>query len=243
MNKKINWSDIEFTDILSRASAYAIVWNGVYKGKKVAIKMVQLKTGIYWDKENSICAKGESGKKISNKYKKIFKSDDGIPFAHFEFMDHRPVSINRFENEAESLYKYGNKYKIAPKYYGQTIKEMDNGIHYGFLVMELMDCSMKDIIVKRDFTENEEKIIKKLINKMHRKYECVHRDLKPSNICGLLDSNGEVYKVKLIDFQSMASIGKIGKSEFNSCVKNDWENYNYRKGVNIESRNRAKKIC
>lgn len=45
-------SCLVFTDILSRRTAYGLIWLGRYRHRPCVIKMIMLTTGIHYDKIN-----------------------------------------------------------------------------------------------------------------------------------------------------------------------------------------------
>ena len=225
----IRFSDIIFDEIISTDSSYGVIWKGIYNSNPVAIKMVMIKKGIYYD--------FDSCKEKHGKYtRKYFEVDETKPFLHTHFLDHRPVSLHAFDNEVYTLNTF-SKLNLAPKLYGYCIDNTHNNIHYGFIVMELLDGSVKDIIIHRSLSKPEKKIIIELINLMHHKYKCVHRDLKPSNIGIFLDANKQIIRCVLIDLQSALFKKEMeNRSEFDELVGIDWELYKERYKMNIRNR-------
>ena len=233
----INFSDINFDEIISIDSSFGIIWKGTYKNTQVAIKMVMLRKGNYY-----VFDKTDHDYKKHHKNKSYFEQDSSKPFLHTYFLDHKPVHFDTLENEVYSLNKFANL-NLAPKLYGYCINNQPNNIFYGFIVMELLDGSVKDIIMERALTRPEKNIIYELIDIMHIKHKCVHRDLKPSNIGMFLDNNKQIIRCVLIDLQSAVFKKHLElkryqnrDKEFEELIEHDWFLYNSRYKANKKNR-------
>ena len=86
-----------------------------------------------------------------------------------------------------------NECENSIKYYGFFIKE-----NFTYLVLELCDCNLEQIIEKINLKEKE---IKELLNKVFKimhDNKIIHRDIKPENILIKRENNKNIYK--LIDY-------------------------------------------
>lgn len=101
------------------------------------------------------------------------------------------MTLMAFKTEIDNL-MFLAKEGFAPKLYGHIEKD-----GYGFIIMEKLDCSVKDILLKRLLSYNEKEIVKKMIEKLHT--IAVHSDLKPSNIGVKLDKNGKIERACVFD--------------------------------------------
>ena len=72
-------------------------------------------------------------------------------------------------------------------------------MHYGFIVLEKMSLSVKDILLKRDLASTELEYIKSKIAKLHSQ-GIIHGDLKPSNIGANLDGSGQIKLIRILDW-------------------------------------------
>lgn len=191
----INFNDVKFNEFpLSTDSAYSLIWSGKYKNKKCAIKMVVLTTGNFYDKDNNSYV--EDGIVIVNE-PRCFKKDDKVPFLHTKFLKKRAMSKINFLKEIENQKKL-EKMNLTPKIYGFFKSHKIKGIQYAFIVMELLDTSLRDLLKIRKISESEEIKIVELIMNMNIKYRIIHRDLKPANI-GIKLSNNKIHKVYVLD--------------------------------------------
>lgn len=208
--------NITFDGILSKGSYYGVVWNGLYKGKKnCVIKMVRIANGL-----------------TDEKY---FQNNDHKPFKHKLFLDKTAMRHDVFINEVnkqKTLYGFG----LAPKIYSYWVDKESSYFHYGFIVMKKMNCTVKDILLKRDLSENENIIINSLINRLHQTHEIVHRDLKPANIGVFLDSNGWILKCLFLDCCNVRFKSDVSPLEFSRLVKQDWNKYELHTHKNIKQR-------
>jgi len=202
--------EITFDKIISDDTVYSIVWEGTFKGKTCVIKMIKLDTGIC-----DTCAS-------------IYECSNEEPYRHKDFKYKKPMSVDNFLEEIK-MQKYLNDKGLAPKVYEHwTCNKYE--VHYGFIVMEKLDCSLKQLIKKRSIGHDEEKIIFKMINQLHS-YKIIHGDLKPSNIGVNLDSNGKIIFCCFLDCQKV----KRNCYNINNYIKRDWHNYYEHKKNNMSS--------
>lgn len=210
---------ITFDGILSTESWYGVIWNGIYNNtEQCVIKMVLLSEGSFEDK-------------------RYFLRNDRDPFRHKEFYNRRSMSRESFLEEANKQ-KILNDYGLTPKVYDFWIDDKSFAVHYGFIVMERMDCTIKHILLKRDLTNMENQSIKILINDMHQEHKIVHRDLKPANIGVDLDADQQIRRCLILDCAGIKFKKKLPDDQFNKLTKIDWGNYEKKKMENIMMRNK-----
>ena len=196
-------------------------------------------------------AEKQSTMTITPKLSCYFEKNDHDPYRHKEFKHRRAISRYAFLNEVTELTHLG-LLNLAPKVYGyyfsygaptfptisqilptsnQYIPESKSNltcvspIHYGFIVMEKVDGSVKDILRKRALDKSEEKIISEIINQIHQCYGSVHGDLQPSNIGIYLNKKGKIHKACFFDCQKIKHKEKYTPEEFNKLIKKDWKMY------------------
>lgn len=214
MHKNI-LNEIRFKKIISNRSVHGLVWSGIYKNSDCVIKMVVLKSGKYPKKNPD-----------------YFKHNDIDPFSHKEFRDLKPMSEKAFLKECTE-YSYLSKLKLSPIMYGYWITETKNDIRYGFIVNEQLDCSIKDILLKRELNKKEKKLVDKFIDKLHDA-GIAHGDLKPSNIGVYLNSKNEIEKCYALDCQKVTRKKNLSKSDFEYKINRDNRKYKQHVVKNIE---------
>lgn len=206
----IDFNNIYFVDILCNNTTYGLMWNVIYEEKECVVKMIMIKSGLYYDKYTD----------YNHQY---YKSDDKIPFLHTKFITHKAATMEQFSHEVKEL-AYLSNVDMAPQFYGHCIVDR-GGLHYGFIIMEKVDASVKDIIVNRSLLDNENKLISDLIDKLHKTHNKIHGDMKPSNIGVFLDSNKNIIKCVFLDCQKIRNKHKISNSQFNKLVDDDYDTY------------------
>lgn len=226
MSKPIPISDrVKFIDVISSGSAYGLIWSGYFDKQPCAVKMVMLTSGYHHDKSKGY--RTGDGEKIPGGKKstpQIFEQNGCVPFLHREFRGRQSMTREAFMCEAKELINL-SQLKLAPRVYGYGICDKLFPIHYGFIVMEKMDCSLKDIFLQRSIDSDEFAIVKEAVDTMHHKHQIVHKDMKPSNMGINVDSQGRVKKCLMFDCQKMQHISAMSHSEFDKFVKRDWEIY------------------
>ena len=153
-----------------------------------------------------------------------FEKNDPDPFRHREFRHRRAISRQAFLHEVTELTHLG-LLNLAPKVYGYYFSDCSAPIHYGFIVMEKVDCSLKEILSQRGLEKSEEEIINQTINQMHQSYGSVHGDLQPTNIGVYLNSVGQINRVCFFDCQKVKHKEKYSHREFQKLVEKDWKMY------------------
>ncbi|ARF12513.1 hypothetical protein Klosneuvirus_6_75 [Klosneuvirus KNV1] len=202
MHKALN--KIKLDKIISNDTVYSIVWGGKYENKRCVIKMIVISSG-----------------KTKEKY---FKENAEKPFLHKEFKDKKALSPREFKHETEAYLKF-EKLGMGPKIYDYGIHK-DYDIHYGLIIMERLDCSIKQILMKRELTHKEHELVNNLIDKLHNKHEIVHGDMKPSNIGVYLNEKGEIKECYFFDCQKVKYKKDYDSGIFRQLVTHD--NYVYR---------------
>ena len=197
---------ILFNTILNDTGIYGIIWDGMIDDKPCAIKMVSLTSGEKF-KENPI----------------KYKNNMVKPFLHDAFLNHKSMTKDAFLYEANQLLNL-SKIGLAPNVNGFWICDSLHNIHYGFIVMDKMDSSLKSIISKRSLSEKETNIVETLINETHTK-GIIHGDLKPSNIGVLLNPDQEIIKCLMLDTQKIKYRDSLSTDKFKSLINRDWHNY------------------
>jgi hypothetical protein len=225
---------INFVSILSSETVYGLIWNGYYKGNACVIKMIVLKSGIYYDKISRKYMDGKINKEIDYKFGEECFDNENIPFIHSQFKNHKAMTAESFNHEVQASALLSN-YGLGPQFYGHCIVSK-NGINYGFIIMEKGDCSVKDLLLKRSLMSNEESTIKRAINRLHNEYGIIHGDLKPSNIVVSLDSNGYIARCMITDCQKIKYGGRYDDYTLQRMIDNDWGKYNMHVEKNTRER-------
>ncbi len=206
----INLENIVFKDIISYSSSYGIVWKGTYKGKPCAIKMIVLTSGDHFDKTNGVYVGNESS----------FTKKNKVPYLHHYFKRKRAMSKSLFKLEIYNQYLLNND-SLSPKIHMYGKSHHINDIQYGFIVMDLLDKSLRDVIRERKLHEPEKKLITEMFINLHVKKHMVHGDSKPANIGVNLDSKGNIKQVMFFDFRTLKSKKDMTEEEFDKGVKSD----------------------
>jgi tRNA A-37 threonylcarbamoyl transferase component Bud32 len=194
--------NIVFDKIISNSSVYGIIWSGKYKNKKCALKLVVLSSG-----------------KTKSKY---FKYNDKVPFLHKEFLEKKCMNVDNFMFEVKAYVKL-SKLNFAPKVYDYGIIK-DFPIHYGYIIAEKMDCSVKDILLKRRLKSSEKDKINQAIDILHRS-GVVHGDMKPSNIGVYLDKDSYIKECYFFDCSKVKYASNYEKEDFCYLIEHDIRNY------------------
>lgn len=198
--------DLDFGGILSAQTTYGVVWKAKLGKRPVAVKMVVLTTGPHYDRRKEQHVDGYSGSRSKKARKSshaasCFAANEPTPFEHTRFADRKAMTKDEFRTEAERtdrLHSLG----LGPRYYGRLYATAANGVRYALIVMERADCSVKDVILKRDVTRAERKLVGELIAGMHRR-GITHGDCKPSNIVVWLAQGGTIERARFVDGQKV----------------------------------------
>ena len=216
-----------FDEVISRRTAYGLIWLGRYRHHTCVIKMIMLTTGVHYDKNSQEYRTPQNQPMTELAADKHFNHNDIKPYFHLDFRHRRSMTPEAFFKEIDDLINL-SRLSIAPKVFGYGINH-NYPIHYGFIVMEKVDCSLKDIYLKRELDVDEGKIIKDIINRMHDVHGIIHGDLKPSNVGVYLDKQGHIKNACLFDCQ---------KNRHRENMTAD----NFRRSANRESMNFKKHI-
>lgn len=253
---------LTFSDVLSRRTAYGLIWLGQYRCSPVpnqerqitsrqpaqpcVVKMIMLTTGIHYDKNAHeyrgppIQPPGTAKRTTTpttptemfrtlneNEVDKYFSRNANKPFYHMDFRHRRSMTMEAFYKEVDDLVILSHL-GMAPSVYGYGVNR-DHPIHYGFIVMEKVDCSLKDIYLNRTLTPPENQIITHLIESLHHTYGMIHGDLKPSNIGVYLNTKGQVEDACFFDCQKIKHIGDGEYTETDFWKMADHEKENFQK--------------
>lgn len=222
--KLIDTKDVRFCKIIKKTTVYGIIWKCHYNDDTCAVKIVTLKTGIYYDKKSKIYMDGNTNQRIDQSIAKEKLREIGHPFIdNDDFENHKAMELSSFNNEMNGLIHL-NQYKLTPKYYGYCIINM-NGVNFGLIFMQKVEATIKDILLKRKLTSKEEYIIEKTINKFHYKYGMIHNDLKPANIGVFMDSKFLIKQCVFIDCDKLKKIVQEPELVKNQILK-EWKHYN-----------------
>jgi len=189
--------NVSFHNIISDNTHYGIIWSGLYNSLDCVIKVVLLNTGIHYNKLIHKYQNNSLSIKTINAHK-YFALDDTVPYLHTLYHKKKSMSVPKFTHEFTML-KIVNNINLAPKVFHHWIDQTSYPVHYGFIVMERLSKTVKDIILERDLISHELNYIRSRINKLH-KNNIKHGDLKPSNIGVYLDSHGYINKIRIIDW-------------------------------------------
>lgn len=192
-------SQITFGELLDNTGVYGVVWNATLNNNPVAVKIISLTSNI-----SSHSSEDEFGSpQLSPEF----------------FKNHKKMTLEAFLREANHLLNLSNL-NLSPLVRGYWIYNNQ----YGFIVMNKMNSSLKNILIKRNLNMNESYIIKSFINRMHNK-GIIHGDLKPSNIGVSLNSKGKIVGCKVFDAQKVRQIEDTSTEEFKRFVNRDREMY------------------
>jgi len=208
-----------FNSVISSRSAYGLIWEGEHNNKKVVTKMIMLDTGFHYDKDNKVY-KDPLNNIISENIASVYFSKNGNkPYYNTQFVHRRSMSIQNFKSEYKKQIEL-SAHRLAPEVYN-IIYCNNYPIHYAFIVMKKMDCSLKDVILSRNNISNEEwTIVNNAIDKLHKKYKYSHGDMKPSNI-GINLKNNKIYSVKFIDCNKVLNIDASQLLDVEKYIRRD----------------------
>jgi hypothetical protein len=214
---------LQFLDIISKRTAYGLIWTGKYLHKDVVIKMIMLTTGIHFDKNTGKWHDGEQRELSEEEASPYFKVSDVKPYSHIDFMHRRSMTPLAFGNEVKSLIGLSDK-GLAPKVHGFGFN-VEHPIHYAFIIMERVPSSIKDILLTRKLTKSETATVYNMIDYLHNKCGILHGDLKPSNMgCWLDKSCKRIIKVCFFDCQKVAQ-GDPKDEKFQARANREIDNF------------------
>lgn len=229
-----DFNKLRFNNLLSKDTVYSLIWEGYYGNKICAIKMVILKSGLYYDVVNKKYIDGNKNREVDYATVKRYFHDEDIPFVHSNFKERKAMSIESFNHEIKQLTHLA-KIGLGPQLYGHCIINRQ-GIQYGFIIMDRVDCSVKQIILNRNLTYDEENIIKRTISKLHNEHAVIHGDLKPSNIGTYLNKHGYINKCVFLDCQKVKLCDKYDSQSLQKMIESDLKKYETHIKKNIDER-------
>lgn len=188
---------LQFESIISDKTHYGIIWEGTYENKVCVVKVVILNTGVHYNKKEGKYYDGENH--ISKRRAlKLFSKNREAPYLHTRYVKKKAMDIDVFYHEVKMIKNVG-KLGLAPKLFDHWVDRTTSRIHYGIIVMEKLERTVKDILINRNLRNKELNYILDKINNLHDN-GIKHGDLKPSNIGVYCDKLGEIIKVKIIDW-------------------------------------------
>ena len=222
-SQKINEDDdhqyLVLNDIISKDTVYGIVWDGTIQDKSCIVKMVKLNTGTI-DSDDD-----------------IFSQCDNDPYNHTMFKHKKAMSLEYFNHEVKQL-KNLSDIGMAPKLYKSWICDKYD-VHYGFIVMEKYDCSLKDIIVKRKLTHTEKTMVDGLIQKLHN-VGFIHGDMKPSNM-GVRLSEKRIKSLCFFDCSKVKDLENFSEEDRKKLIQKDYAFFKKHKKQNSVLRTKNNK--
>lgn len=223
-----------FGEIISKRTCYGLIWAGQYNKHPCAIKMIMLTSGIHYDKNIGEYMTSSGDMLPEDQINRYFDHNDPIPFMNIDFRHRRSMTPEAFLSEIDDLIGL-SKLGIAPIVYGYGIN-LSHDIHYGFIIMEKVDCSLKDIYLSRNLSKKENKLVIQAIEQLHDEHGIIHGDLKPSNIGVYLDTNRKIQRVCFFDCQKNKHKGDYTVEEFTDLGTRELGNYQKHIAKNIKER-------
>lgn len=224
MTLKCAGKTVFLNEILSKRTAYGLIWGGTYLEQPCVIKVIMLTTGIHFDKNTGLHLNGKGKKISSTEVQQCFGSDGPNPFKHTEFIHRRSMTPDAFLLEANNLIRL-NQLNLAPTMHGYGFCNQLFKIHYAFIVMQRVDETLKDIFILRKLKTKEDTMVEEMINKLHQTYGIVHGDMKPSNIGVTLDAEGQIIASYFLDCQKIKYRQDYDEKSFNRLILSDWHVY------------------
>jgi serine/threonine-protein kinase RIO1 len=192
-----------------------------------------LSTGVHYDKNAQQYQLANQTPITEAAAEQYFGHNETKPFYHIDFRHRRSMTFDDFFKEVDDLIILA-QLGIAPTVYGYGINR-DHSIHYGFIIMKKVDCSLKDIYLNRSLSPHENEIVTHLIDDLHNQYGMIHGDLKPSNIGVYLDSKGHIGGVCFFDCQKIKHIDDYQPHEFAKMADREMENFQKHMIKNLDS--------
>lgn len=214
-------------DLISSESVYSLVWSVQYQGHICALKTVILDSGCHRLKNKYYLGSKSISLAQAEKY---FEKLD-VPWNNRLYLDKKGLSEHKFQQEVENLKKLANL-NLVPKIYDFGIYKNGN-VHFGYIIMDKLDTTVKKILLNRNLTATEDKKISKLITKLHSN-SYLHHDLKPSNI-GVYLENDEIKSCLFLDCQKVEFLPE-NDHDLNSGIQIDLTHYQKHVKKNIKER-------
>ena len=186
-------SDLIFDTILSEGT-YGIVWSATVATFSrpttvVAVKVVVLTAGVYYDRAEK-CYRDGSRQNQECKSTCFNRVNKTPPFHHALYKKRKAMPIYEFLKEVEQqtqlaslglgLKVYDSIITMEPES-ADSVQGESQKIIYGMIIMDIVDCSLKQVIIQRDLTAKEQAIIEDLKKRM-AEVGIIHGDFKPSNL-------------------------------------------------------------
>jgi len=191
--------NFKFGRIISNDTVYGVVWSGIFENVRCVIKIVKL-----IDEKNNF------------KYYEVNNMEE----INKEFNNKKSMNILKFNNEVNASKRLSDL-KLAPKFY---LAGMIKNSEYGFIINKRLNCSIKDILLKRSLNSFEKEKVKNLIDKLHTS-GISHGDMKPSNIGIYLDSNNQILKCLFFDLCKIKYNSDHSTSDFSNFIERDLKTY------------------
>ena len=160
-----------------------------------------------------ILTSGLHYKNSSKSNQKFFLHDNRVPYLHSQFHNRKALSNDKFDREVDMIKKL-SKIQLGPTLYASWKNKSDYPMHYGFIVMEYFEDTVKGVLSNRDLTDLEMERIKVAIHKLHQHGIC-HGDLRPSNIGVNFGSEGFIEEVRFLD------LAKVEQTHNHKRIKRD----------------------
>jgi tRNA A-37 threonylcarbamoyl transferase component Bud32 len=172
--------------------------------KKCILKVVSLRTNIYFDKKkNAYYNKKGIELMTADAIKNYYTVDDDPPFQHSKFKNKESVTVSAFNNECK-MQQTAAEHDIAPKIFAFGVHNTKN-ISYGLIIMEKMDCTLKELLrcvynIVPTEIHNPNPLITNAIIKLHE-IGLYHGDISFANIgINVHHSTLVIKSCKLLDF-------------------------------------------
>lgn len=216
--------EFDVDKVLSDKSYFGVVYRAQLKQqaplavavKHVAVKQVLLCSGLHYDRLGKQYVAGG----------KTWCSTHARRALDPKFHKRRCMPVERFTRECAKMHQLWTL-GLAPQVLGYWT-ERSGPAHYGFLVMQLCDGTVKDVIAKRPLDAAEDALVLEVISRFHG-LGYAHGDLKPSNVGVLLGADGRVTSALIIDCATVAKPRRGLKGD----VKDD--NRRYRRRLKQQS--------
>jgi serine/threonine protein kinase len=231
INKMSCLDNIKIIKLISNTTIYGLIWDVIYKDEiSCALKIVILDSGIHRHTDGHYY---NNNRRLSSyRAQKYFVKGDN-PFNHEEFIYKKAMNEKIFLKEARNI-QLLSEIDLSPHVYDFGIHQ-GYDIHYGFILMEKTDFSLKDVLHNRDLNLFECKVISEKIDLFHNS-GFIHNDLKPSNIGIYLNIDGLIYKCYVFDCSKVKRYNNTYSSRFKSYIKKDWKHYDDHVNKNIKSK-------